>query len=597
MFSKKISINFLYFFFLFIGLVFLHVYHVLLIDSGTLLERIYFMIQAISQAFLEVMAAMILVNLLPKRFMPWCVVGIALLFVARIVDFPLVRLMELSIWDAFAFISTDHIYNFVEQLYASNISIGIWITGGLVAFALVEIGVLAYYLTEKHAKKWHTTLGKFFKWFTATAVLLLLMEIGGLFMITGITYDAYAKALPWKRGVFQRDGTLLTIPISLKEDQVAAEVKAPALTKKPDIYLFVAESLREDYITDQTAPNLSRFRNENIALDLSLSNANATPLSWFSIFHSRFPLYWSSNNPRGSLPLKIFKELGYKVHVYTSARLCFFRLDEIIFGDATQLADSIYTFYREEGEPPWERDERTVNQLCEDLKKGEEGGRLFIVFLDATHFDYSWPNSVTRFHPFEEQINYLWLAFFKGDLEPIKNRYRNALSYVDTLFGRVMQELEERQESIVVFTGDHGEEFYESGHLFHASALSFEQTRIPLYYKINKDPVSRMTSHIDIFPSILHYLVGDDRYSALLDGQSIFSENRWPYLITTRYNAGRTPYEFMIHNGKNRLLARFSNESAIFKSDAIRILSVEDVEEKHIAQEFGEAFDRLFSTR
>jgi hypothetical protein len=596
LFSKKVSVNLFYFGFLFVGLSCLHGYHALLIDGATSIERVYFVIQAIGQSFLETLAALILIQILPRAFLPWIITLTAVLFVARIVDFPLVRLLGLSFWDATTLISKEHIYNFVEQLYSSNVSIGMWVTGALIGFAIVELAVVAFYLTEKYAKKCELSLPSLIWTFGSVCLLFVVIECAGLFFVRGIAYENYAQALPWKRGILQRDGALVTLPFTLKEREFTTEVAVEPLKTKPDIYLFVVESLRDDFITRDVAPNLTSFRKKNIRLDLTLSNANATQPSWFSIFHSRFPMYWGSKIPKGALPMKILKEMGYKIHVYTSARLSFFRMDEVIFGEDTYLADSIFTFFGTENEPLYARDGRVIDKLCEDMQK-EVGGRVFIVFLDSTHFEYSWPPSETTFLPIEDPVNYVKLAFFKGNLGPLKNRYRNALSYVDSLFGKVMDHLQDKKGSIVVFTGDHGEEFYENGHLFHASALTIEQTGVPIYYKMGKKPLAKMSSHIDIFPSIIHYLVGDDRYGEYFDGQSIFSKNRWPFLVSARYNLGRTPYEFMLHNGKCKLLARFSNEGEIFKSDAVRILTLEHVEEKQIAQEFGEAFDYLFSTR
>lgn len=596
MLSKRVLVNLFYFGFLFIALSVLHGYHALLIDGATDIERVYFVFQSFGQSFLETLALIILIHVLPRSSLPWIITLTAVIFVVRLVDFPMVRLLGFSSWDTTTFLSKEHIYNFVEQLYSSNVSIGIWITGGLIGFAIVELTVVAFYLTEKYGKKWHVSLKGLVCTFGYAAVALIVMEFASLFFVRGMAYENYAQALPWKRGVLQRDGALVTLPFTLREKEWPENVQVKPIANKPDIFLFVVESLRDDYITKNVAPHLVKFRKENIYPDLTLSNANATQPSWFSIFHSRFPMYWGSNIPKGALGLKILKKLGYKIHVYTAARLSFFRMDEVIFGEGSCLADSIYSFYTNEKEPLYERDGKAIDKMCEDLKK-EQGGRVFIAFLDSTHFDYSWPEMQTRFLPIEDPVNYVKLAFFKGNIDPLKNRYRNSISYVDSLFGKVMKNLEDNPDAIVVFTGDHGEEFYENGHLFHASALTIQQTRAPLYYKMNKKPLTNMSSHIDIFPSILHYLTGNDQYSDYFDGQSIFSKKRWPFLVTARYNLGRTPYEFMLHNGKSKLLARFSNESEIFKSDAVRILSLENVEEKHIAQEFGEAFDFLFSTR
>ena len=68
-----------------------------------------------------------------------------------------------------------------------------------------------------------------------------------------------------------------------------------SLNHKPDIYLFVIESLREDYITVENSPHLNQFKEKNVSFDLTLSNANATHNSWFSLFHSKFPFYWEKS--------------------------------------------------------------------------------------------------------------------------------------------------------------------------------------------------------------------------------------------------------------------------------------------------------------
>ena len=80
-------------------------------------------------------------------------------------------------------------------------------------------------------------------------------------------------------------------------------------------------------------------------------------------------------------------------------------------------------------------------------------------------------------------------------------------------------------EAVIVFTGDHGEEFREEGKLFHASNLNLYQTSVPIYYKLGSKeaPKSqiRLSSHVDIFPTILHHVDGSDRLAQYFDGQSL----------------------------------------------------------------------------
>src|ERR1700722_11553084 len=114
-------------------------------------------------------------------------------------------------------------------------------------------------------------------------------------------------------------------------------------------------------------------------------------------------------------------------------------------------------------------------------------------------------------------------------------------------------------ESVVIITGDHGEEFYEEGHLFHASSLSHHQMHVPLYYKFGSSNILQkhplMTCHMDIFPTLFHYLTDQDCMHNVLQGQSIFRPNRWPYTIIARFNASRSPREFCINNGNKKIIA------------------------------------------
>jgi hypothetical protein len=241
------------------------------------------------------------------------------------------------------------------------------------------------------------------------------------------------------------------------------------------------------------------------------------------------------------------------------------------------------------------------------MQKGGSG-RLFIVFLDATHHDYSWPSEMSKFFPFDEKINYISAAISKKGLEKIKNRYRNALYFIDDQFGKFLNALDRvpgGKDAVVVITGDHGEEFYEHGNLFHASSLSEPQMHVPLYYRFGQNKIlhtdCKMTCHMDIFPTLFHYLIGEDLMGDVLQGESIFKTNRWPYTIVARFNAISSPYEFCIHHGTSKLLATFNDERNIFNSKRLKIISTKNCQDETIVKElnaihdeFGPAIERIF---
>jgi hypothetical protein len=153
-------------------------------------------------------------------------------------------------------------------------------------------------------------------------------------------------------------------------------------------------------------------------------------------------------------------------------------------------------------------------------------------------------------------------------------------------------------------TGDHGEEFFEEGALFHGTHLNEWQTRVPIFYKF-PGPVlampGEMTTHLDIFPSILHFL-SEKEIPGICDGQSLFSSHRWPYVLSVQHNGPDIPYEFSLSDGRNRMQARFLNPPLIHTVPSIELISLESEkgremapDEKMIRPYFLDAFTPLIS--
>jgi membrane-anchored protein YejM (alkaline phosphatase superfamily) len=98
------------------------------------------------------------------------------------------------------------------------------------------------------------------------------------------------------------------------------------------------------------------------------------------------------------------------------------------------------------------------------------------------------------------------------DMELIRNRYINSCHHLDSQFARVFAYLEQNdllENTVVVVTGDHGEEFMEKGRWGHNSAFHQEQVRVPLVIRLpgkGAGETDRMTSHLDIAPTLLPLL-------------------------------------------------------------------------------------------
>jgi arylsulfatase A-like enzyme len=97
-------------------------------------------------------------------------------------------------------------------------------------------------------------------------------------------------------------------------------------------------------------------------------------------------------------------------------------------------------------------------------------------------------------------------------LEHLRIRYVGQMEYFDDLFEEVLQSMEDEgflDDTLLVLWTDHGEQFYERDAWGHAFGLYQEETgAVALFNHPEIEPQAweGPTSHIDIAPTILHYL-------------------------------------------------------------------------------------------
>ncbi len=622
----RIEINYLYFgaFFIFLLLI---SWSCIYTKENLGSSRIFFYLYSFGQVLLETMF-FIFSAWIVRRFFGkiWFHVFIGITFVCLIVhllDFLMNRILDLSIWEVVnVFVLNESFANFLLLLEASGIPFWAWFCIFSLLVAIPLVGILVYkstsLLTER--KSLSLRMEWFFQTFLCIPCALFLWDFSTSNYIQPDEYTTLIKSLPWKFSFIEPKNVFISLqnpilePKSETEFLAAIDQDQTRLNEKPNIYLFIIESLRDDFITKEVAPHLTEFKKYSPSFDLTLSNANGTHLSWFSIFHSQFSLYWNrlknSGWNIGSPSLSLLKKWGYQIRLYSSAHLSYYGMEELIFGKNLHLLDSHQFFPHNPPIQAWEADTNALVKLQKDLQENPElqQGQVFIIFWDGTHFDYSWPkNAPPKFIPFAKDFAYFKAFNTENNVRLIKNRYRNAVHYMDSLFGHFINHLPRKEESIIAVMGDHGEEFFEQGHLFHGSQLSHQQMNVPLLFKFGSGekeiPNTHLVSQIDVFPSILHYLSG--KTVSFLEGESIFQKGKWPYVLISRFNAGLDPREFCIHNGKNKLIARFTNRHNTLGSHSLQIMSLRNCKdqslheckadyEEWVGSEFGPAFDRLF---
>lgn len=619
--NKKEAFNSLFFASFFCILFSLNTIHLLTIVQGSFLVKSFFLLYALGQLLIETLALVVIGSLLKryvwKGFYYLYIGSIFVFLILQTVESILVKLMDLSLIDAYYTVFGADFANFIELLQLTELGLHVWVVLFIILALFPGIGIVFYRFSHKicHRKNFGLKRAYMLHSFLLMPIALAIMDYNIHDKLSQEDYQSYKKTLPWKGTFFKVKADKIFLKSSLKghlsSEEVLHATKQYDLKKqkKPNIYLFVVESLRDDYVTKETAPHLIDFKNRYIHADTALSSANGTHYSWFSIFHSQYPFYWSYKDnksfQKGSLPLHLLKKMGYKVHVYTSAQLKFYNFDKVILGRNHELADSIKVCPHYGDRSASDSDQHVLSSFQSDTLQHEKEGHCYLFFLDSTHFNYSWPKDFpAKFTPAGDITWKHRLSNDSNNLAVLKNRYKNSIAFIDDLFHKATLSIKKSgayEDSIIIFCPDHGEEFKEEGRLFHASHLSMMQTNIPLFCKFGSlQKKISLTSHVDIFPSILHYLDQDTRLLQYFDGQSIFDTTRARFAITGRYNTCLHPNEFLLHNGQEYLKLKFNADQHIFNATSLKILGQYQQGSKitqsylQTIEQFQEPISRLF---
>lgn len=283
------------------------------------------------------------------------------------------------------------------------------------------------------------------------------------------------------------------------------EIVPPATP--PNVLWLAVESMRFDLLTETTMPRLWAFAAENLHFRHHLSGGNRTRMGMFTMFYSLHGPYWSHvlEQQRGPVFFDVLGRLGYDIEVFTSAKFSYPEFDRTIFVDVPSERRHEYS----EDEVFWHRDVHNVDAIIASLEgRGTAKPFMRFLFFESTHAPYQFPEADSIAKPYGDAMNYA-LMNPERDIELIRNRYVNAAHFVDSQIGRLLDFLESEglmQNTIVVVTGDHGEELLEHGRWGHGSAFVDEQIHVPLVMRIPGQAarvIDTVTSHLDIVPTLL----------------------------------------------------------------------------------------------
>lgn len=315
-----------------------------------------------------------------------------------------------------------------------------------------------------------------------------------------------------------------------------APLRRQTPTRPPNIVWLTAESLRWDMLDQRIMPNTWRLAEQSTRFTRHYSGGNGTRMGMFAMFYGLYGSYWFPflAERRGPVFFDQLLDMNYQMEMFTSAKFTYPEFDKTIFARIPNAHLHEY-----EAEPRWRRDEANVSKILEFID-GRDPARPFMTFMffESPHAKYFFPEETAIQLPYARDINYAKLDDeVRENIGPIKNRYINACHYLDIQLGRIYAHLERRgllDSTILIVTGDHGEEFMEKGRWGHNSTFSEEQTRPPLVIRVpGRTPavVDRLTSHLDLPATLLPLLGVTNPPEDYSQGFDLFGPHRREFTV------------------------------------------------------------------
>lgn len=317
--------------------------------------------------------------------------------------------------------------------------------------------------------------------------------------------------------------------------------------KKPRGVIFiVADTLRTDHLNiygyeRETVQHLKTFADEGVAFSNAIAQGTWTKVSQSSMLTSLYPVSHSVMKVPDQLPAsaetiaEVYREAGYATVSYSS----------VMF---TGKQNNLHQGYEELHESASISDEEYrsktavhyVDRIIPWLEQHKDVPFFAYLHVFDPHspyrprppYDTLWgrPEDQERWKEIEKDIkehdvqNVFGLPF-KDDyvtktgndpdelLRMFTDWYDGSIRGLDTEMGRLLAALKEMgidDDTLIVFSSDHGEELWEHGRFFHSHTVYGELSQVPLIFRWPGGPgvregtmIDRVIENLDIMPTLL----------------------------------------------------------------------------------------------
>jgi uncharacterized protein len=346
------------------------------------------------------------------------------------------------------------------------------------------------------------------------------------------------------KGVASKLGFEAARPDGIEVDADASALRYPleplrgaAPHPLPNVLWLCSESLRADMLDPEIMPATWALAQRASWFRAHVSGSNGTRMGVFSMLYGLPGSYWASflAERRGPVLVDRLIELGYQIEAFTSDD---FSYPEVSRTSWSRIDVSHLHELGGSGEPTWQRDRRNVGEMMRFLAARDRSRPFFVFsFFESPHARYEFPPESVIRRPYLDSLDYV-SSDFERDISLIKNRYINSVHHLDSQFARIFEFLREQRlegDTIVIVTGDHGEEFMDNGRWGHNSTVSEAQIRVPLLILVPgraPEAVDRLTSHMDLPATLLARLGVENAPASYGVGIDLFgaAQRRHAYL-------------------------------------------------------------------
>lgn len=298
-----------------------------------------------------------------------------------------------------------------------------------------------------------------------------------------------------------------------------------------NIVIFGVDSWNYRTMTRDCVPNIYALADSAELYTDHWSSSNGTRGGLFGLFTGVSSYYWDSFERGNIQPLLVseMRRQGYQIQAYPSATFADPPFAKMFFAGIEGLNTDT------EGKTVFDRDCQITRNFVADLdsyasSSADQSADGFppsrkpffsFVFYDLPHAIQIPKDHLYHFQPSWEYADYMELGN-DDDPTPFFNLYRNCVWTVDSLIGEGIRALKEHdlmKNTVIVITGDHGQEFNENHKNYwgHWANYSRPQAGVPMVYYDPRHPHAKFdhrTTHYDISSTLLHQVLGVQNHAS-----------------------------------------------------------------------------------